>query len=571
MIETYSNILKKYWGYNSFRGIQLDIIDSVCHGRDTLGLMPTGGGKSITFQVPALAMQGVCLVVSPLIALMKDQVANLRKRHIPAAAITSDMGRYEIVSTLDNAIFGGIKILYVSPERLSSELFLTKLSKIDVSLITIDEAHCITQWGYDFRPSYLGIAEIRKLKPDAPILALTATATEDVVDDIQLQLGFREPNVFRMSFRRENLAYIVRPTDHKETELLHILKHTEGSSIVYVRTRDDSSAIAHYLSNNGVPATYYHAGLSAYDKDTRQREWQKDKVRVIVATNAFGMGIDKPNVRLVIHLLCPDSLEAYFQEAGRAGRDGDKSYAILLFGKKDIVTLRRHFTDRFPKKDVVRQVYEHLACFFQLGVGSGLNAMFNFDIDKFCHNFHYFPTTITASLEILNLSGYLDYSFDNRQMSRIIFLTGRDNLYLLHGNSLTTESVIEELLRLYGGLFTSLVPIDEALIAQYCNIGKADVQGILISLSQRGIIRYIPPQNFPYIRFVRPRVDKEGIIIPQNAYDQRFYKHQSREQAVEGYLLSTQRCRSQYLLNYFGEDNSEPCHQCDICLGYHRA
>lgn len=569
MKETYSTILKKYWGYDSFRGIQQDIIESVCSGKDTLGLMPTGGGKSITFQVPALAMQGVCLVVSPLIALMKDQVANLRKRHIASAAITSDMSRYDIVSTLDNAIFGGVKILYVSPERLSSELFLNKLSKIDVSFITIDEAHCITQWGYDFRPSYLAISEVRKLKPDSPILALTATATEDVVEDIQCQLGFREPNVFRMSFRRENLAYVVRHTDHKESELVHILQRTEGSSIVYVRTRNDSCTIAHFLSNNGIPATYYHAGLSVYDKDTRQREWQKDKVRVMVATNAFGMGIDKPNVRLVIHLLCPDSLEAYFQEAGRAGRDGNKSYAILLFGKNDIVTLRRHFTDRFPKKEVVNRVYEHLACFFSVGVGSGTNLSFNFDMDKFCHNFHYFPTTVTASLEILKLSGYLDYSFDNRQMSHIIFLIDRDNLYLLRNNTSTTDSVIEELLRLYGGLFTSLVPIDEGLIAQYCNITRAEVQSSLITLSQRDIIRYIPPQNTPYIRFVRPRVDTENIIIPPTAYDNRLSKHKSREQAVEGYLLSTDLCRSQYLLSYFGEADSDPCRQCDVCLGKH--
>lgn len=571
MRETYSSILKKYWGYDSFRGIQQDIIDSVCHGRDTLGLMPTGGGKSITFQVPALAMDGMCLVVSPLIALMKDQVASLRKRHISAASITSDMSRYDIVSTLDSAIFGGIKILYVSPERLSSELFLNKLAKIDVSFITIDEAHCITQWGYDFRPSYLAISEVRKLKPDSPVLALTATATEDVIEDIQCQLGFREPNVFRMSFRRENLAYIVRSTDHKESELLHILQHTEGSSIIYVRTRNDSSTIAHFLSNSGVSATYYHAGLSAYDKDFRQREWQKDKVRVMVATNAFGMGIDKPNVRLVIHLICPDSLEAYFQEAGRAGRDGNKSYAVLLFSKNDIMILRHHFKDRFPKKEVVRQVYEHLACFFQVGVGSGINVSFNFDMDKFCHNFRYFPTTVTASLEILSLSGYLDYSFDNRQMSRIIFLMDRDNLYLLHSASPSTDSVIEELLRLYGGLFTSLVPIDEGLIAQCCGISKPEVQAILINLSHRGIIRYIPPQNTPYVRYVLPRVDKESIIIPASAYDQRLSKHQTRELAVEGYLLSTHCCRSQYLLGYFGETDSEPCHQCDVCLSHNKA
>ena len=386
-IVNYQTILKEYWGYDDFRGIQRDIIESICSGRDTLGLMPTGGGKSITFQVPALSMEGVCIVITPLIALMNDQVAHLRRLGIQAAAINSNMSRENVIQTLENAAFGGIKLLYVSPERLHSDLFQKKLRHIQVSFITVDEAHCISQWGYDFRPSYLEIAKIRKLlaPKKIPILALTATATPRVVDDIQEQLLFSEKNVFRMSFERKNLAYVVRNTSDKLEQLQHILTSVEGSAIVYVRSRRRAKEIADHLIELGHSALAYHAGMDSLIRDTRQREWHDDRVRIMVATNAFGMGIDKPNVRLVVHMDCPDSLESYFQEAGRAGRDGQKSYAVLLYNESDRRKLTKRIADTFPEKEYIRQVYDDLAYFYQVGVGSGYNHSFEFNIDKFCH------------------------------------------------------------------------------------------------------------------------------------------------------------------------------------------
>ena len=370
----FGNILRQYWGYPDFRGIQKDIIDSIGSGKDTLGLMPTGGGKSITFQVPAVAAEGVCLVVTPLIALMKDQVQNLRKHGIMAAAIHSGMTRSEIIQTLENCIFGHMKLLYISPERLGSELFQTKLKHINVSFITVDEAHCISQWGYDFRPSYLHIAKIRKLKPHAPVLALTATATPEVIDDIQEKLGFMQKNVFSMSFERKNLTYVVRETLDKDSEMMHILRSMTGSAIVYTRSRRRTKEIADLLESNGISATFYHAGLEHTAKDIRQQRWHDDQARVMVATNAFGMGIDKPDVRIVIHYDCPDSIEAYFQEAGRAGRDGNRAYAVLLYDKSDTRKLLNRINDNYPPKEYIAKVYDDLACFFQRGAGSGYHT-----------------------------------------------------------------------------------------------------------------------------------------------------------------------------------------------------
>ncbi|WP_337637513.1 ATP-dependent DNA helicase RecQ, partial [Hallella sp.] len=383
--DKYLGILKKYWGYSEFRGIQREIIESIGAGKDTLGLMPTGGGKSITFQVPAIAQDGVCIVVTPLIALMKDQVSHLKQKGIQAAAIYSGQARSEIIKILENAIFGAVKLLYVSPERLASDIFLVKLKHMKVSFITVDEAHCISQWGYDFRPSYLQIAEIRHVKPDAPVLALTATATRRVMDDIMERLQFREKKVFRMSFKRDNLAYVVREALDKYAELLHILKSVEGSAIIYTRSRRRSKVVSEWLEQQGVSATFYHAGLEPAIKDERQKLWQTDKKRVMAATNAFGMGIDKPNVRLVIHLDCPDSVEAYFQEAGRAGRDGKKAYAILLWNGHDHAVLAKRIKTTFPSKEIVRDVYDHLAYFFQVGLGSGNGHTFTFNIDQFCY------------------------------------------------------------------------------------------------------------------------------------------------------------------------------------------
>ena len=469
------SILKQYWGYDHFRGIQQDIIESISAGRDTLGLMPTGGGKSITFQVPALAMEGVCIVITPLIALMKDQVQRLRRLGIRATAIYSGMSRQETLVALDNCVLGGIKLLYVSPERLASEQFQVKLRHMHVSFITVDEAHCISQWGYDFRPSYLEIANIRKLLPGVPILALTATATPRVIDDIQEQLQFQQKNVFKMSFERKNLAYIVRHTSDKQGQLLHILNAVPGSAIVYVRSRRRSKEIADFLNSQlydpsakQKPATYYHAGLDHSVRDDRQTDWQQDKVRVMVATNAFGMGIDKPDVRLVIHMDCPSSIEAYFQEAGRAGRDGKKAYAVMLYRPDDHRKLEQRIASTFPDKEYILKVYEHLAYYYQMAVGDGYGVTREFDIERFCRTFRHFPVLADAALKILARAGYLDYATDPDNATRIRFLLSREQLYMLSEATPREELVITTLLRNYGGLFTDYAYISLEQIARDC-------------------------------------------------------------------------------------------------------
>ena len=509
----YREILKQYWGYDDFRGIQREIIESIGSGHDTLGLMPTGGGKSITFQVPALAQEGTCIVITPLIALMKDQVDNLRRRGIRAAAIYSGLTREEIVTTLENCIFGDIRILYVSPERLSSDLFQTKLRHMHVSFITVDEAHCISQWGYDFRPSYLEIAQIRKLVPKAPVLALTATATPAVVKDIQDKLAFPKDNVFKMSFERKNLAYVVRKTPDKREQLLHILNSMKGTAIVYARSRKRTKEFADLLNEAGITATFYHAGLDSVVKDERQRDWQQDKVRVMVATNAFGMGIDKPDVRLVIHMDCPDSIEAYFQEAGRAGRDGRKAYAVLLYNDADHRKLEKRIADTFPEKDYIKQVYEHLAYYYQIGVGSGYNHTFEFNIDEFCHTYHHFPIQVDSALKILNRAGYIEYTEEQDNQARVMFTVSRNDLYRLENNTPNEEKVITALLRNYGGLFTDYNYIDEV-------------------------------------------------------YEERKAQFSERIHKMIGYATNDDVCRSRQLLNYFGEESNKDCSQCDVCLSH---
>ena len=449
--EKYRTILQKYWHYDDFRSIQLDIIQSIGEGRDTLGLMPTGGGKSITFQVPALAVEGVCIVITPLIALMKDQVENLRKRGIKAAAIYTGMSRDNIISTLENCIFGAYRILYVSPERLSSEYFLHKISHAKVSFITVDEAHCITQWGYDFRPSYLQITDFRKLFPNVPVLALTATATPEVVKDIQQQLGFRQENVFRMSFLRPNLAYIVRKPVNRLEDMVYLLHNIEGSAIVYVQTRKNACEIAEQICSKGISATYYHAGLDTTEKNKRQEAWKQGEIRTMVATNAFGMGIDKPDVRLVIHHECPTSIEAYFQEAGRAGRDGNKSYSFLLYDNHDRARLLKKIRTTFPDKEYIRKVYDDIAYFFQIAVGDGYNCRFEFNIQQFCRNFRHHPTMVVPALNILDQAGYIEYDVEEENMSRVKFILEREELYRLRNNSPKEDAVVEKLLRTYGG------------------------------------------------------------------------------------------------------------------------
>ena len=580
---SYREILKQYWGYDDFRGIQQEIIESIGSGHDTLGLMPTGGGKSITFQVPALAQEGTCIVITPLIALMKDQVDNLRRRGIRAAAIYSGLTREEIVTTLENCIFGDIRILYVSPERLSSDLFQTKLRHMHVSFITVDEAHCISQWGYDFRPSYLEIAKIRKLAPHAPVLALTATATPAVVQDIQEKLANSASlsnetspassasfKIFRMSFERTNLAYVVRKAHDKREQLLHILNSMKGTAIVYARSRKRTKEFADLLNEAGITATFYHAGLDSVVKDERQRDWQQDKVRVMVATNAFGMGIDKPDVRLVIHMDCPDSIEAYFQEAGRAGRDGRKAYAVLLYNDADHRKLEKRIADTFPEKAYIKQVYEHLAYYYQIGVGSGYNHTFEFNIDEFCHTYHHFPIQVDSALKILNRAGYIEYTEEQDNQARVMFTVSRNDLYRLENNTPNEDKVITALLRNYGGLFTDYNYIDESFIASQTALQPQQLYLILKSLSQRHILQFIPQKKTPYIRYMQRREDMEHVQLRPEVYEERKAQFSERIHKMIGYATNDDVCRSRQLLDYFGEKSRKDCGQCDVCLT-HRA
>ena len=558
----YLNILKQYWGYNDFRSIQLDIIKSIGEGRDTLGLMPTGGGKSITFQVPALAQEGTCLVITPLIALMKDQVQNLRKKGIKAAAIYTGLSRNEIIKTLENCIFGGIKLLYISPERLSSPIFQTKLRHIKVSFITVDEAHCISQWGYDFRPAYLKISEIRKLKP-APVLALTATATAKVIDDIQTQLAFVQKNVFRMSYERKNLAYIVRKTNDKISELIHILSRINGSAIVYVRSRRRSKELSAILEDNGIPSTFYHAGLEPSVRDERQKLWHDNKKRVIVATNAFGMGIDKPDVRVVAHIDCPDSIEAYFQEAGRAGRDDTKSFAVLLWNNGDPAKLKKRINSNFPPKEFISDVYEHLAYFYQIGVGSGSGHTFAFDIGRFCVTYGYDSIRVDSALRILQNAGYLRYETEPDASARVHILLKRNELDRLNELTPQEDSVITTLLRSYGGLFTDYEYIDESVVATFSGLSQHETYQTMKSLSMRHIIHFIPQRKTPFITFVQDRA--EFINLPANIYDDRKTEFIKRIESVIAYASDDYICRSRQLLRYFGENIQSDCNQCDVC------
>ena len=565
---SYLDILHKYWGYPDFRGIQREIIESIGAGKDTLGLMPTGGGKSLTFQVPALAQEGVCIVITPLIALMKDQVEHLRHKGITAAAIYSGMSRDAIVTTLENCIFGGVKLLYISPERISSDLFQIKLKHMKVSFITVDEAHCISQWGYDFRPSYLQIAVIRKLVPNVPILALTATATPDAIDDIQERLGFTEKNVFRMSFERKNLVYVVRQAEDKEAEMVHILQSIPKTAIVYCRSRKRTKEIAQLLIQYGISATWYHAGLEPAVKDQRQSEWQHDKVRVIVATNAFGMGIDKADVRVVIHMDCPSSLEAYFQEAGRAGRDGQKAYAVLLYNGHDNRTLQKRVEDTFPPKEYVQQVYEHLAYFYQIGVNSGEGCTFEFPIDKFCATFKHFPIRANSALILLQRAGYIDYEPNPDNNARVRFLLRRDDLYRLDSLSEKENDVVISLLRNYGGLFTDYGYVDESYIAQEAGLDRNQTYMVLVNLSKKRIIDFIPRKSIPLISYKRDRVDGSDVILDKSVYEERKEQFQKSINSVINYAQNDRVCRSRQLLYYFGEKKSVDCEQCDVCLSH---
>lgn len=561
-----SRILKQYWGYDRFRGIQEDIIDSISKNKDTLGLMPTGGGKSITFQVPALAKEGMCLVITPLIALMKDQVQNLKKRGIKALAIYSGMSRQDIIITLENCIFGNYKFLYISPERLDTEIFRTKLRKMHISMITVDESHCISQWGYDFRPAYLKIAEIRELLPDVPVLALTATATPEVVKDIQARLHFRHKNVFRMSFERNNLAYIVRKTENKTAELLHILRSMPGSAIVYVRNRRRTKEITELLNNEHITADFYHAGLDDATKDIRQHRWQSGESRVMVATNAFGMGIDKPDVRIVIHMDLPDSIEAYFQEAGRAGRDGQKAYAVILYAKSDKTTLHKRIPDTFPEKEYIRDVYEHLQYYYQMAMGDGLDCVREFNIEDFCRKFKYFPVPVDSALRILTQAGYLEYTAEQDSTSRILFTIRRDELYRLREMGEDMDRLIQAVLRSYTGVFTDYTYINEDSLAIRTGLTRRQIYEMLVHLAKLRIVSYIPHKKTPYIIYTRERVEAQRIHISPEVYEHRKARYETRINAMLDYVTNNTVCRSRMLLDYFGERNEHNCGQCDTCI-----
>ena len=560
-MNKYQEILKQYWGYDSFRDLQEEIITSIGEGKDTLGLMPTGGGKSITFQVPALAQEGICIVITPLIALMKDQVQNLRKRGIKALAIYSGMTRQEILTALENCIFGNYKFLYISPERLDTEIFRTKLRSMKVSMITVDESHCISQWGYDFRPAYLKIAEIRELLPGVPVLALTATATPEVVKDIQTRLNFREGNVFRMSFERKNLAYIVRKTDNKTKELLHILQRISGSAIIYVRNRRRTKEITELLTNEGITADFYHAGLDNAVKDLRQKRWQSGEVRVMVATNAFGMGIDKPDVRIVLHLDLPDSPEAYFQEAGRAGRDGEKAYAVILYAKSDKMTLHKRIVDTFPEKEYILNVYEHLQYYYQMAMGDGFQCIREFNLEEFCRKFKYFPVPVDSALKILTQAGYLEYTDEQDNSSRILFTIRRDELYKLREMGKEADALIQTILRSYTGVFTDYAYISEESLALRTGLTRQQIYNILVTLTKRRIVDYIPRKKTPYIIYTRERLDLRFLHIPPIVYEERKARYEARIKAMEEYVTTENVCRSRMLLHYFGEKNEHNCGQ----------
>ncbi len=568
-------ILREYWGYDSFRSIQLDIIRSILAGQDTLGLMPTGGGKSLTFQVPAIAQEGICIVVTPLIALMRDQVDGLLKRGIPASAVYSGQTHDEIVRHLDNCILGGTKFLYVSPERLSSQTFREKLRRLNVSFVTIDEAHCISQWGHDFRPSYLEISHLRTMFPDAPFLALTATATPPVVEDIQRQLQSsdgadkRPFHVFRMSFQRDNLSYVVRRNTNSMDEVAHILNSVQGSAIVYTRSREGARSISEELERRGFSALFYHAGLTARDRAERQERWQSGEVRVMVATNAFGMGIDKADVRLVIHADPPSSLEEYFQEAGRAGRDGRRAYAVLISNPRSAQMLQRRIASTFPDRKYVCDIYDSLCYYYEIAIGCGEGERHEFDINRFCHTFHYFPTVAISAIRILEQAGYVRYEDSEENYSRVGFLVTRNELYTLNHITPREESVIRAMLRTYEGMFSNYVKIDEKAIGDETGLEETEVYEKLQVLSRERIIKYIPRRAIPMFSLARPREMGEDIVIAKNVYEDRRDDLQRRIDAVVGYMSQDDKCRSAYMLHYFGEKEKD-CGICDVCMGRKR-
>ncbi len=558
------DILHQYWGYDSFRPMQEDIIMSILSGCDTLGLMATGGGKSLTFQVPAMVLEGVCIVITPLIALMKDQVDNLRRRGIKAAMIAQGMTRHERNVAFENCVNGAYKFLYVSPERLATEMFKNRLSEMQVSMVVVDEAHCISQWGYDFRPSYLQIANLREQLPGIPFLALTASATQYVANDICSKLLMHNPHILRLTFARPNISYVVREGENKIQQLVHILERVPGSAIVYVRSRKRTKEIAQELQQAGIPATYYHAGLAGEEKNERQQQWSMGEQRVMVATNAFGMGIDKPDVRVVVHIDMPNSPEEYYQEAGRAGRDGMRSYAVLLYGKSDKATLRKRVTESFPDKEFIRNIYDRVCNFVGIVVGEGADAMREFSLNKFCQTFHT-PTTQTLSaLEILTQTGVMEFIEETDAMSRVMMLMRRDELYTLSELDTNTDNILQCLLRSYTGLFADYVMIHEELLQNRTGLDSNTVYESLLKLSRLHVLNYIPRKRTPFIYLPVRREESKFIYIPHNVYEERKERMSERIEYMISYATS-QSCRASMLLRYFDEEPTADCNTCDVC------
>lgn len=563
------DVLRRYWGYDSFRPLQHEIIESVLKGRDTLGLLPTGGGKSLTFQVPAMMLPGLTLVVTPLISLMKDQVDNLAAHGIKSVYFYSGMGRKAMNLALDRCRLGVVKIAYTSPERLRSRRFLDDLRQMNVSLLVVDEAHCISQWGYDFRPSYLKIADVRELMPDVPVLALTASATPRVVDDIMERLRFRGRNLLSRSFHRDNLSYVARYGDNKETMLLRVLAATAGSAIVYVRSRRRCRELAVMLQQAGMDASFYHAGISPEEKEERQNAWKDGTLRVIVATNAFGMGIDKPDVRVVIHVDLPPSLEEYYQEAGRAGRDGQPAFAVMLVGKGDKGLLTRRIGEAFPPLDYIRRVYEMTGNFLEVPVGEGYDRVYEFNFNLFCNRFDFKPQQAHSALMLLTRAGYIEFVEETTTRSRVLVVVNKHELYDLPVDQIT-DSVLQCLLRSYTGLFTDYVFINESLIASRLSITEMQVYDALLYLTRLHVLSYVPRKTTPYIYYTTSREEPRYVMMPLAVYDHQKANMEQRIAAMQEFAYTTDRCRSQVLLGYFGETDVPECGMCDNCRAKRR-
>lgn len=563
-------ILRENWGYGSFRPLQSEIIESICNGNDTLAILPTGGGKSITYQVPAIAFEGVTLVISPLIALMTDQVQNLKKRGVRAAVIHSGLKHSQIMYILEQAEYGAYDLLYVSPERLVSPTFIKRLDYLDVSLIAVDEAHCVSEWGYDFRPSYLRISELRMYFPDTPLLALTASSTPDVTADIIDKLQLRKPVVFKAGVERDNLTYVVREVCDRDVELLHILNSVGGAAIVYTRTRAHAEEVADMLKHSGLSADFYHAGLESDIRTERQNKWMSGEIRILCSTNAFGMGIDKPDVRLVVHYDVPDTLEGYYQEAGRAGRDGKRAYAVLLTTPSNTEAILHRHERAFPAKEFVRDVYQHLANYYVVGVGSGEGAVFPFVLEEFCHVCRLNYGAAQSALNILQWANYITVTEEMENASKLKVTMHPHELFEWRMQHPENDHILECILRRYTGIFTDPQHISETYIAEVLKMSNSTpIYRYLLNLNRQGVVHYIPFKRTPLLIYNTERKDADELYIPPAAYENRIKRMADRLGAMYRYV-TTERCRTQMLAEYFGQTDCKPCGHCDFCINNRR-